>query len=80
MPKLKTGGLLPLSNPMATVPCSDEAKLSPPQCLKCGKVLVNHASRHEMDADGKLELVHVYLCFTHGFFTVRDSQGLTAGF
>jgi hypothetical protein len=66
--------------PMATVAFSDEAKLSLPQCLKCGKLLVNHASRHEVDTDGKPELVHIYLCFTHGFFTVRDSKGLTEGF
>ena len=60
---------------MATAPRSDEAKLSLPQCLNCGKLLVNHASRHEVDADGKPELVHIYLCFTHGFFTLRDSKG-----
>ena len=65
---------------MATAPCADEAKLSLPQCLKCGKLLVNHASRHEVDGDGKPELVHIYLCFAHGFFTFRSSTGLTHGF
>ena len=65
---------------MATVACSEEAKLSLPQCLKCGKLLGSHASRQEVDGDGKPELVHVYLCFTHGFFTFRDSKGLTEGF
>jgi hypothetical protein len=67
-------------HPMATVACSDEAKLSLQQCLKCGKLLVHHASRHEVDADGKPELAHVYLCFTDGFFTLRSSTGLTHGF
>jgi hypothetical protein len=71
--------LLPI-HPIATVAFSDEAKLSLPQCLKCGKLLVNHASRHEVAADGKPEVVHVYLCFTHGFFTFRSSTGLTHGF
>ena len=64
---------------MVTAPCSDEAKLSLQDCPKCGKLLTNHASRQEMDRDGKPEQVHIYLCFTHGFFTLRDSQGLKAG-
>ena len=64
---------------MATAPCSDEAKLSPPHCPRCGKLLANHASRQEMDRDGKPERVHVYLCFTHGFYTLRLSEGLRHG-
>ena len=64
---------------MATAACSDEAKLSPQQCPRCGEVLANHASRLEMDGDGKSEQVHVYLCFTHGFFMFRLSEGLTHG-
>ena len=64
---------------MATAPCSDEAKLSALQCPRCGKLLANHASRQEMDGDGKPEQVHVYLCFTHGFYTFRPSEGLRHG-
>ena len=64
---------------MATAACSDEAKLSPPQCPRCGKLLANHASRLEMDVDGNPEQVHVYLCFTHGFYTFRLSEGLRHG-
>ena len=63
----------------AMAPCSDEAKHSRQRCLKCGKLLVHHASRQEMDGDGKPEQAHIYLCFTHGFFILRDSQGLKAG-
>ena len=77
---MKAGDMLLSIHPMATVACSDEAKLSLQQCLKCGKLLVHHASRHEVDGDGKPELAHVYLCFTHGFFTLRSSTGLTYGF
>jgi hypothetical protein len=33
-----------------------------------------------MDVDGKPEQVHIYLCFTHGFYTFRLSEGLTHGF
>ena len=65
---------------MATAPCSDEAKLSLQQCLKCDKLLVHHASRHEVDGDGKPEVVHIYLCFTHGVFTFRTGTGLRYGF
>ena len=64
----------------STASCSDEAKLSLQHCLKCGKLLMHHASRHEVDGDGKPELVHVYLCFTDGFFTFRTSTGLRYGF
>ena len=48
-------------------------------CPQCGKLLVNSAPRSEMDGDGNPEIVHVYLCFAHGFYTFRPSQGLTAG-
>ena len=66
-------------HPMATVARSDEAKLSLQQCLKCGELLVHHTSRHEVNRDGP-ELVHLFLCFTHGFFAFRSSTGLTHGF
>ena len=48
-------------------------------CPQCGKLLVNSAPRREMDGDGNPEIVHVYLCFAHGFYTFRTSQGLRAG-
>ena len=40
---------------------------------------MNSAPRREMDGDGNPEIVHVYLCFAHGFYTFRTSQGLKAG-
>ena len=48
-------------------------------CPTCGKRLVNSAPRLERDWDGNLEIVHVYLCFTHGFYTFRLSEGLKEG-
>ncbi len=48
-------------------------------CPQCGKLLVNSAPRSEMDGDGNPEIVHVYLCFAHGPYTFRTSQGLKAG-
>ena len=41
--------------------------------------LVNSAPRLERDWNGNLEIVHVYLCFTHGFYTFRRSEGLQKG-
>ena len=58
---------------------SDGKKLEPPACPKCGKGLVNHASRNETHGDRPPELVRVYLCYTHGFFTFRASEGLRHG-
>ena len=66
--------------PMARGPSSDEKKPEPPPCPKCGKPLVYHASRMELDGKGNPETVHMFLCYAHGFFTFRDSKGLTAGF
>ena len=48
-------------------------------CPKCGRALLNSAPRREMDGDGNPEIVHVYLCFAHGFYTFRASQGLKIG-
>ncbi len=48
-------------------------------CPKCGRALLNSAPRREMDEDGNPEIVHVYLCFAHGFYTFRNSQGLKVG-
>ena len=56
------------------------AKAKPRDCPTCGKPLVNSAPRLERDWDGNLEIVNIYLCFAHGFYTFRDSKGLTAGF
>ena len=64
---------------MATAPCSAEAKLSLLQCPRCGKLLTDHASGQETDVDGKPEQVHVNLCFTHGFYTFRPTEGLRHG-
>ena len=61
-------------------PSSDEKKPEPPDCPKCGKLLMNHASRAELDGEGNPEPVFMFLCLTHGFFTFRESKGLTAGF
>jgi hypothetical protein len=37
------------------------------------------APRIERDWAGTLEIVHVYLCFAHGFYTFRLSEGLKKG-
>jgi hypothetical protein len=60
-------------------PSSDERTLVLRDCPHCGKLLVNSAPRREMDGDGNPEIVHVYLCFAHGPYTFRASQGLKAG-
>ena len=52
----------------------------PQECPKCGKLLVNHASRSELDGQGNPEPVQMFLCYTHGFFTFRPSKGLQDGF
>jgi hypothetical protein len=59
---------------------SDQISLVLRDCPQCGRALLNSAPRHEMDRDGNPETVHVYLCFAHGFYTFRNSQGLKAGF
>lgn len=51
----------------------------PPACPQCGKLLMNHAFGSEMDGHGKPELVKVYFCYVHGFFTFRTSKGLQVG-
>ena len=48
-------------------------------CPKCGRSLRPHAYRTEINTDGDLEQVYVYLCFENGFFTFRNSTGLTEG-
>jgi hypothetical protein len=51
----------------------------PRDCPTCGKRLANTAPRLERDGNGNLEIVHVYLCFSHGFYTFRLSEGLQKG-
>ena len=58
---------------------SYNAKAKQRDCPSCGEPLVNSASRLERDWDGNLEIVHVYLCFAHGFYTFRRSEGLQKG-
>ena len=60
-------------------PSSDQNGLVLRDCPKCGRALLSSAPRREMDGDGNPEIVHVYLCFAHGFYTFRISQGLKAG-
>ena len=48
-------------------------------CPKCGRALLNSAPRDEMDEVGNAEVVHVYLCWSHGFYTFRISAGLQKG-
>ena len=67
-------------SPMPPGPASDEKKPEPPHCPKCGKPLMNHASRSELDGESHPEPVFMFLCYAHGFFTFRESKGLTAGF
>ena len=45
-------------------------------CPICGKRLVHSAPRLERDGNGDLEVVYVYLCFSHGYYTFRLSEGL----
>lgn len=49
-------------------------------CPICGKRLVNSVAnmvpRMERDGNGNLEVVQVYLCFSHGYYTFRRSEGL----
>ena len=48
-------------------------------CPICGKRLVNSVAnmvpRLERDGNGNLEVVQVYLCFSHGYYTFRRSRG-----
>ena len=52
-------------------------------CPICGKRLVksvaNMVPRMERDGNGNLEVVQVYLCFFHGYYTFRRSEGLKQG-
>ena len=41
---------------------------------------MNHALRSELDGERNPEPVFMFLCLAHGFFTFRESKGLTAGF
>ena len=59
---------------------SYNANATPRDCPKCRTLLVNHGARTEMDNEGKPETVDMFLCYTHGFFTFRQSEGLRAGF
>jgi hypothetical protein len=61
-------------------PPFDENNPEPRDCPKCGKQFLNRASRFESDGEGNPEPVFPFLCLTHGFFTFRESKGLTAGF
>ena len=58
---------------------SYSANAKPRDCPTCGDRLVNTAPRLERDWNGDLEIVHVYLCFAHGFYTFRRSEGLQKG-
>ena len=72
----------PLRGPShPTPPLSTEAQTQslPFKCPKCGVQLHIHNSRLEPDANGRLERVHVYLCFQDGLYTFRDSRGFVAG-
>ena len=72
---------------MATFPAmapnhSDHSDAQAPlafDCPKCGQPLHPHAYRTEIVADAKPEKLYVYMCLTHGFFTFRNSTGLTEG-
>jgi hypothetical protein len=46
----------------------------PRDCPKCGQLLLNHGARTEMDGQGNPETVDMFLCYTHGFFTFRESK------
>ena len=54
-------------------------QVKPLNCPKCGQPLHVHTSRADDDGNGQPELVYVYLCFLHGFFTFRNSKGLVEG-
>ena len=51
----------------------------PRDCPTCGKQFVYSASQLGRDGAGTLEIVHVYLCFSHGFYTLHLSEGLKKG-
>ena len=51
----------------------------PFDCPTCGVRLHTHNSRTDVDGNGQLELVYVYLCFKDGLFTFRNSKGLVCG-
>ena len=56
-----------------------EHNREPRQCPRCDKGLLGCAPRIEKDWDGNPEIVDVYFCISHGFFTFRPSRGLQAG-
>ena len=59
---------------------SYNANAKPRDCPKCGKLLLNHGARTELDGKGNSETVDMLLCALQGFFTSRESKGLRAGF
>jgi hypothetical protein len=58
---------------------STDKQRQPFDCPKCGVRLHAHNSRTDLDDHGQLEQVYVYLCFTDGLFTFRNSRGLAEG-
>ena len=48
-------------------------------CPQCGTPLVNSVPRGEVDGDGNPEIVRVYLCLAHGFYSFRPSEGMRRG-
>ena len=68
------------STPMTAMPPFDENNPERRHCPKCGKLLLNHSSRTELDGEGNPEPVYMFMCHTHGFFAFRPSTGLTNGF
>ena len=61
--------------PMARGPSSDEKKPEPPPCPKCGKLLVYHASRMELDGKGNPETVHMFFVLRPRLFYIPRQQG-----
>ena len=49
------------------------------KCPRCGVRLHTHSERVDMDDKGQIEQVYVYLCFTDGLYTFRNSKGLARG-
>ena len=46
---------------------------------RCDKGLLGCPPRLERDWDGNPEIVDVYFCVSHGFFTFRPSRGRKPG-
>lgn len=74
---LVSWGMICASPVMPTERSAD--KPLPINCPRCGQRMRTHTSRNEPDATGKPELVYVYMCLQHGFFSFRNSKGLVAG-